>query len=191
MCLQGWLIDMDKNSAFNRKYSFQKIKNFHKHQPQWERRPFYAWGNADLETNQLTGDNKGTRHVNSNCWEKTIPLGKCGLIFETAQNEMCWYSFNRLSWSILIMNHLFRTFHSTVNIIFFHFLPLFGMEMHSCFIQDRNFNFGYVLCRLQEPIFNSTLRKEPNGMVYMSIYASRKGRAALRGTKQPGVGMQG
>lgn len=65
------------------------------------------------------------------------------------------------------------------------------MEMHSCFIQDRNFDFGYVLYRLQEPIFNSTLRKEPNGMVYMSIYASRKGRAAPSGTKQPGVGMQG
>lgn len=36
---------------------------------------------------------------------------------------MCWYTLNKLNWSILIMNHLLRTFHSIINFFFFQLFP--------------------------------------------------------------------
>lgn len=136
---------MDKNSAFSRKYSFQKIKNFHKHQPQWERRPFYAWGNADLETNQLTGDNKGTRHVNSNCWEKTIPLGKCGLIFEMTRNVLVHFQQTKLkhfNYESFIQNFSFHSKHK--------FFPLFAFVWYgNAFLFHTGQKFRFWLCFIQ------------------------------------------
>lgn len=65
------------------------------------------------------------------------------------------------------------------NIFFFYFFPFFRMEMHFCFICNRNFGYDYVLCRLQDYVL-CTLRKEPSGIVYTSNYACRKLKVAPR-----------
>lgn len=131
---------------------------------------------GEMQTIQLTGENKVSSHVNGNCWEKTIPLGKCSLIFEITQNVLAYFQqielkhFNYESFTQNI------SFHNKHNL--FNFFLLFDMDLHSYFIQERKSDFDYVLCRLQDPVFKSALSKEPNGVAHMSICDSRKGRAA-------------